>query len=179
MNNLQKVKVNKSLLLVGIFLPVGLMILLVLGGLLFLGLNMFGTNEVVGSSMDPTFKDGSYVLSMNSLRKNFNRGDIVTYYNKGKLYIGRVVGLPGEKIQFADGILMIDGEEENEDMYADSDPDFGKAFLESDFGDCSFGYELSDNEFLISGDNREVSLKSVVQKNAIRGKVFLCYANCT
>lgn len=42
--------------------------------------------------------------------KNINQGDIVTFRLENKIipYVKRVIGLPGQKVQFVDGYLLID-----------------------------------------------------------------------
>ncbi len=70
--------------------------------------------RVIGISMEPTHRDGSINL-VNTLRFRFRelcRGDIVAIRLAGRrvLLLKRVVGLPGERLAFREGILIINGE---------------------------------------------------------------------
>ena len=68
--------------------------------------------QVVGPSMNPTFESNDIVF-VNKLGYRFSnpkRNDIVSFnYSGTKYLIKRVIGLPGEHIEFKDNILYIDG----------------------------------------------------------------------
>jgi len=66
-----------------------------------------------GASMEPTYRDGSWTL-VNTLAFRFRepaRGDVVALRLAGPsyVYLKRVVGLPGERVAFVDGRLLVDG----------------------------------------------------------------------
>src|SRR5688500_18813936 len=67
---------------------------------------------VSGSSMDPTFKDGDYLI-VDQLSKRFEepkRGSVVIIrYPKdpSKFFIKRLIGFPNEKIQITGGVVKI------------------------------------------------------------------------
>ena len=78
---------------------------------------MFGDRIAMsGRSMEPTLNNGDVVL-LNKLWYNFtgpDRMDVVAFEVPGddtKIYIKRIVGLPGETVQIRDGALYIDGRE--------------------------------------------------------------------
>ena len=65
---------------------------------------------VSGSSMDPTLKNGQ-VLILNKLIKKFTRDDIVVIdariSGKKERIVKRIIGLPGETLEYKDGFLYI------------------------------------------------------------------------
>jgi signal peptidase I len=68
----------------------------------------------VGISMQPTIEQGD-LLFVNRLTYRFRapaRGDIVAVRIAGRsvVYVKRLLGLPGDRIQFIDGILWRNGE---------------------------------------------------------------------
>ena len=65
--------------------------------------------RVDGASMDSTLNNGD-ILILNKLDKSYKRFDIVVInYEKSKL-VKRIIGLPGEKIDYKDNNLYINGE---------------------------------------------------------------------
>ncbi len=135
---------------------------------------------VSGNSMSPTLDEGEIVfVSKFSYRfSNPARNDIVTLKKNGKSYVKRIVGLPGEKIEYMDGILYVD------------DTPFRELFLESDVETYNFLFVdicgkdecpdgvIPEGKYLVMGDNRPESLDSrdpsfgLVKKSEIKGKVF-------
>lgn len=79
-----------------------------------LGVSQFMLSPVraVGISMMPTYVEGQFML-LNRLAFLYSRpgrGDIVAIGLAGGMavLVKRVVGLPGERVRFADGVLLID-----------------------------------------------------------------------
>ena len=64
---------------------------------------------VAGNSMNPTLKDGQIVLVSRLAYKlhDVKRNEIVVLSKNSKSYVKRVVGLPGEKIDYLDGVLYV------------------------------------------------------------------------
>ncbi|MDO5393010.1 MAG: signal peptidase I [Mycoplasmatota bacterium] len=130
--------------------------------------------QVVGPSMQPTFANQDIVI-LNKLHYRFfdiKRFDVVSLnYSSTKYLIKRVIGLPGDKIEYRNNQLYI-----NEKKVAE---DFLKADVTTeDFSLKSLGYEeIPDDMYLVLGDNRENSLDSreigLVKKKDILGKVNL------
>lgn len=82
-------------------------------GLLLIFNSIFKINVVSGHSMDPTLRDGTYLVS-NKL-SNLNRFDIVVAQEldeNDKPYgvVKRVIGLPGDVIEYDNDILKINGQ---------------------------------------------------------------------
>lgn len=76
---------------------------------LAIGRNFLGSVSVVtGSSMAPTFEEGSRVYAT-PISGSVNRGDVVVMDDKGGDYaIKRVVGMPGETVYLWRGYVFID-----------------------------------------------------------------------
>ncbi len=88
---------------------------LLLALLMYLGLNYLTARvQVHGQSMYPTFKGGEFVLVY---RQAYHwgqpqRGDIVVFHPDAMSredYIKRIIGLPGETVRIANGVVYIDG----------------------------------------------------------------------
>ena len=65
--------------------------------------------RVDGPSMEDTLKNGD-ILFLNKLDKSYKRFDIAVIYKKDIRLIKRIIGLPGESIEYVDNTLYINGE---------------------------------------------------------------------
>jgi signal peptidase I len=134
----------------------------------------FQSVYMVGSSMSPAISDGSrcrvskaaYILS------SPDRYDIVAYRqreNSDSYYdIKRVIGLPGEKVQIADGKIYIDGEELSDVPFDDYIFTAGLADTELTLGDDE--YFLMGDNVNNSADSRYVNIGNISEAE-ILGKV--------
>lgn len=123
---------------------------------------------VNGDSMKPTLKDKQLLL-LNKYNKNIKRYDIVvlTRENNEKL-IKRVIGLPGEYIEYKNGKLYIDGKIVK-DNFAKFTNDF---FLEAIDLELK---KIPEGKYLVLGDNRTNSIDSrtigLIDEKNISGKI--------
>ncbi|WP_280738719.1 MULTISPECIES: signal peptidase I [unclassified Enterococcus] len=72
---------------------------------------VFSSIEVRGESMHPTMVDGERVIALKI--SDIDRFDIVTFPApdaKEKNYVKRVIGLPGDTVEYREDILYINGE---------------------------------------------------------------------
>jgi signal peptidase I len=130
---------------------------------ILLGLYMFviQPHEVTGSSMYPTFKDKELVLSylLDVDMHNIKHGDVVVFHaptEEDKLYIKRVIGLPGDRVALRNGIVYLNGEKLDESEYLDASvATYGGSYL-------SEGKEItiSSGKLFVMGDNRQYSSDS-------------------
>lgn len=105
---------------------------------------IFKPTLIVGTSMEPTYTENQFVIGHMCL--NIDRFDVVTIQQDDKLLIKRVIGLPGDTIEFYDNVLYINGVP-TEDPYATG--------ITSDFSTV-----VSDGHYFCMGDNREHSYDS-------------------
>ena len=135
---------------------------------------LFGTITVKGSSMEPNFHHGDFVI-VNKLSYHIGtpqKGDVVICRldsgNRNENIIKRIIALPGDEVDMKlkeDGwdweyVLYINGEEQHEN-------------------NISFGpYEVPEDSYFVMGDNRNASTDSreasvgAIPKENIKGKVF-------
>ena len=112
--------------------------------------------EVIGSSMVPTLQDGNQLITD---KISYRFGDPKRFYiivfphePDHEFYIKRIIGMPGETVEIGqDGTIYINGEvlEEN---YG-----YGETHPQEIEGEKIV---LSEDEYFVMGDNREVSLDS-------------------
>lgn len=130
-------------------------------------LYVISLQQVVGSSMSPKYEDRNVVLLNKINYKLFQvkRFDIISFkYNDTKYLIKRVIGLPGETIEYKNNILYVNGKAVSED------------FLDDGIVTSNFEFEvIPDDKYLVLGDNRTDSLDSreigFISKKDIIGKV--------
>src|SRR5574344_2486157 len=116
---------------------------------LLLFIYVIALHQVIGPSMNDTLTEGDVlILDKISYRfRNPKRNEIVVISVDSKTLIKRVIGLPGETIQYKGNILYIDGTAYKEDNITEVTANFGPITLGSD-------------EYFVMGDNRINSLDS-------------------
>ena len=124
---------------------------------------------VSGDSMVPTLKD-KQVLLLNKINYRTNkieRYDIVVIKIDKKEIIKRVIGLPGETIEYRNNTLYIDGHEVENDYNFETD-DFNLKSI------CNCE-KIPTDKYLVLGDNRMVSADSriigLIDRHDIEGNV--------
>lgn len=130
-----------------------------------------GIEQVVGPSMNPTLKEGNVIIVNKLLYrlKNIERNDIVVLSQEEKHMIKRVVGLPGDYIEYKDNYLYVNGVKYKEK--------FIKDVVTEDFSLKDLGYDkIPEDMYLVLGDNRENSRDSrnygLIKKDQIIGKTW-------
>lgn len=141
---------------------------------LIIKIYIFSPVKVNGNSMVPTLNDGDYML-LNEIGYRINgvkRFDIVVANINGEMLIKRVIGLPGEKIEYAYNKLYVNGENVVENFKHDDTDDFSFDELEAKV--------VPENHYFLVGDNRGNSKDSrvvgFIPANKIMGKTnFIIY----
>ncbi|MCX6759870.1 MAG: signal peptidase I [Candidatus Nealsonbacteria bacterium] len=132
---------------------------------------------VKGESMQPNFENGDYLIidEISYRLRDPQRGEVIVFkypQNESQLFIKRIIGLPGEKIEIIDNMIKVtkkDGQllDLKETSYLSSSIQTAG----------NMNITLEDNQYFVLGDNRQFSYDSrrfgVVSKNEIIGKVFL------
>ena len=127
---------------------------------------------VVGDSMFPTLKDGN-ILLLNKLEYKINeieRYDIIVIKVGNGEIIKRVIGLPGENIEYKDNSLYVNGKIEKTKFNFDTDD-----FSLKNICDCE---KIPNNKYLVLGDNREISSDSrgpigLIDEEDIQGSILI------
>ena len=132
---------------------------------------IFSPVRVNGTSMTPTLNDGD-IMILNEIGSHLNgveRFDIVVAKIDGEKLIKRVIGLPGEKIEYRDNNLYIDDKLVVENFKHGDTNDFSISELGSDV--------IPENYYFLVGDNRNNSKDSrmvgFIHKSKIMGKTSL------
>ena len=126
---------------------------------------------VVGDSMVPTLEE-KQILLLNKIDYKFNkieRYDIVVIKVEKSEIIKRVIGLPGENIEYRNNTLYIDGKEVEKKYNFDTDD-----FTLTSICNCD---KIPEDKYLVLGDNRKVSADSriigLIDKKDIEGSAHI------
>ena len=154
---------------------------ILIAAIIGLSLNHFviQRSEVEGSSMVPTLFDKDQLL-VEKVTVHFglpDRGSIITVdaskletRQEDQLYVKRIVGLPGESIDFQDGKVLIDGE-------ILSEPYLPEDVLTEAPAGWSGPLKIPENHVFVLGDNRMSSADSrlygPVPGSALNGHVLV------
>jgi signal peptidase I len=128
---------------------------------------------VEGESMAPALASGQSVLASRPRLPwdRLRRGDVVVLRHpvwSDRIYIKRIIGLPGEEVRLEDGRVYLDGAPLDE-AYLEGPPSQRK--------DYDRGWLTETDEYFVMGDNRGDSGDSrafgPVQRQRILGRVWL------
>jgi signal peptidase I len=127
--------------------------------------------RVGGPSMLPTYRPGgvNFVNRLAYLRHEPQRGDVVAIRLAGEsvMFMKRVIGLPGETVEFANGHLLINGHYQDEPYVKFK---------------CNWNFvpersRLGEDEYYVVGDNRSMAhtdhTQGAARRARIVGKVLL------
>ncbi|MGP4106621.1 signal peptidase I [Virgibacillus sp. L01] len=145
---------------------------------------LFASYVVDGESMEPTLYDGN-LLMVNKVvydLKDVNRFDVIVFHaSKKDDYVKRVIGLPGDEIEYKDDKLFINGKYVKENFLEslkkmdEIKPYTNDFTLEEKTGET----KVPNGNLFVMGDNRESSLDSrtfgFVSVNKLVGKVDITY----
>lgn len=115
---------------------------------------------VSGSSMDPTFQDGEYLI-VDQLSKRFEEPKresvVIIRYPKdpSKFFIKRLIAFPGETVSIEGGKVKVYAKDSDEAINLN---DSYIVYKKSE----NFLKKLGDNEYFVMGDNRAGSSDSRV-----------------
>ena len=115
--------------------------------------------SVDGDSMFPSLRDNE-ILLLKKYDKKIERFDIIVFnYGDSKL-IKRVIGLPGETVEYKDNELYINGEKMKDVVYFTETNDFSLEFLGVETIPEDMYFVLGDNR-TNSSDSRTIGLISI------------------
>lgn len=153
------------------FIKDSLKYLIVIAIVFFIALFVVSFEQVIGPSMKGTLDAGDVTI-VNKLVYKFRtikRNEIVSINQKDKIMVKRVIGLPGEHIEYKDNKLYVNGSLVLENNISVETKDFK---LED------IGYEtIPKDMYFVLGDNRNNSSDSrefgLVKKDEIIGKIVM------
>ena len=104
--------------------------------------------RVIGSAMEPNFSDGTEIRVDEARAEDIRRGDVITFRfppDPERVFIKRVVGLPGERVEIREGAVIVDGRQYREPYEVIRD----RASMPE--------IQLAPGEYFLLGDNRPSS----------------------
>lgn len=132
---------------------------------------------VQGASMEPNFFDHEYLI-IDEISYRFRepeRGEVIVFHypnDPSQYFIKRVIGLPGETVEIADGEVKVYNDEFPNGKILDE-----TVYLDQDFTAASQTVTLKSDEYYLLGDNRSSSLDSrffgPVNESQIVGRVWI------
>lgn len=142
---------------------------IIIGIVVLIRAYVFTPITVNGASMEQSFYNGDVVL-LKKMYNNIKRFDVVVIDLKdGKPLIKRVVGLPGEYVEYKDSNLYINNKLVEESFIKEDTNDFKLTEL---------GYQIiPDDMYFVMGDNRDDSMDSriigLIKRDSIVGKASI------
>jgi signal peptidase I len=140
--------------------------IIIIGFIILIRIFILTTTEVVGPSMNPNLVDGD-ILLVDQITARFNdykRFDVIVFEKSPSYLIKRIVGLPGETIQYIDNKLYINDKLIGEDFKVNGSTE--------NFGPIN----IPENSYYVLGDNRIDSKDSrdygSIKQEKIVGKPF-------
>ena len=131
---------------------------------------------VRGDSMYDTLKDGEvlFLSKINYRVSEIKRFDIVVIKDlDDDLIIKRVIGLPGDNIEYKDNTLYINGKKSNQQFTEDETEDFTLEEI-CEIHNITCDGKIPNGMYLVLGDNRDVSadsrVKGLINRDQILGK---------
>ena len=152
--------------------------------IIFFVINQFFFSPVMvdGDSMEPTLTNGDYLI-LNKF-SSIERFDIVVFPPPDQddtQYVKRVIGVPGDSIEYRDDVLFLNGEPTEQIFLEDSLQKDATIYTSGDFTLLTlFGVDtVPEGQYFVSGGNRLNSRDSrafgFIDEESILGKVSFRY----
>ena len=152
--------------------------------IIFFVINQFFFSPVMvdGDSMEPTLTNGDYLI-LNKV-SSIERFDIVVFPPPDQddtQYVKRVIGVPGDSIEYRDDVLFLNGEPTEQIFLEDSLQKDATIYTSGDFTLLTlFGVDtVPEGQYFVLGDNRLNSRDSrafgFIDEESILGKVSFRY----
>jgi len=125
--------------------------------------------EINGSSMEPTLKEGQFVIAYKD--NNIEKNDVIAFYQGNKILIKRVIATQGSYVEITDdGDVYVNGKLLKE-IYVDK-KSLGNSNIE-------YPHQVPDGHYFVLGDKRDTSIDSrnsivgTISKEDVLGKVVI------
>lgn len=142
---------------------------------------LFTSYLVSGSSMEPTLHDGDRVIvnRIGYLIGDIQRQDVIVFhFSEQEDYVKRVIGLPGDEIEYINDVLYINGQQVPEEYLEEENPEVlytGTFTLDEITGKN----KVPEDKLFVLGDNRDGSTDSrvfgFIDMDQVVGKVSVRY----
>ena len=136
--------------------------------------------EVTGKSMSPTLKENDFIIMENF--SQINRFDIIVFTAPdGNTYIKRVIGLPGDRVEYEKDQLFINGKEVKEPFLKNVKKKKNEYVFTTDLDtlDLIGTDKIPKNQYFVLGDNRRLSKDSrsfgTISETSVLGKARIVY----
>jgi signal peptidase I len=119
--------------------------------------------KIAGDSMTPNYQDGqpNFINKLAYFSATPRRGDVVgVRIGPGEFLLKRVIGLPGETIEFYRGTIIVNGRP------------LAEPYIEKPLLWALPSVQLGPEDYFVMGDNRPVSMLGAIAKDHIVGKVL-------
>lgn len=148
---------------------------IIIAVIILIKIYVFTTSEVVGSSMEPNLYNGNIMLVDKVVHKYvskpYNRFDIIVIkYSEPSYLIKRIIGIPGDNVEYTSNELYINGNLVEEK--------FKTKGITEDFSLSKLNYsKIPKGMYFVVGDNRSESVDSrtigLIKEKDIVGKPFV------
>lgn len=145
---------------------------------------IFVSYVVDGESMEPTLHDGN-MLMVNKVTydlKEVDRFDVIVFHmNENEDYVKRVIGLPGDELEYKNDKLYINGKYVEEEYLEPYKQNHDNSLYTEDFDlqEITGDQQVPENSLFVMGDNRNNSLDSrsfgFIETDELVGKVDMKY----
>ena len=150
----------------------------------FIRIFFFSNYVVEGESMLPTLEEGNKVV-VNKLgyeTSDLDRFDVIVFHaNEEEDFVKRIIGLPGDKIEYREDVLFVNDKKVSEPFLKQYRQDSPGGYLTGDFTieDLTGSARVPEGKLFVLGDNRLGSWDSrqfgFISAEEVVGKVNLRY----
>lgn len=142
-----------------------------IGAMVVLFIKMFIVTPVTvsGPSMNPNLHDGEHLLAFKHTK--LHRGDVIIFDANGldpnadenKIYVKRIIGIPGDIVEAKNGILYVNGTPVNQSYISKSQQNSGtgnwtlSSLAQKNNWAVQNISRIPSNSYFVLGDNRKIS----------------------